>query len=115
MPVTVAALTTSGMSTHAVRSSSGAMVPWQNTCTYASVVQPSALRSTTVVKPRMTPLSSMRSTRRLTAGADRFTRCADLGERRPGMLGELGENALVGLVQTVHDHSYAINRRISYL
>ena len=28
---------------------------------------------------------------------------ADLGEGGPGMLGELGQNALVGLVQTVHD------------
>src|ERR1700694_4567617 len=74
VPVTVAALTTSGMSTHAARSSSGAMVPWQNTWTEASVFQPIALRSTIVVKPRITPLSSMRSTRLLTAGADRFTR-----------------------------------------
>ncbi|CFS56098.1 Uncharacterised protein [Mycobacterium tuberculosis] len=35
--------------------------------------QPSALRSTTVVKPLMTPLSSIRSTRRFTAGADKLT------------------------------------------
>ena len=65
----------------------------------------------TVVKPRMTPLSSIRSTRRLTAGADRFTRCADLGERRTGVLGELGQNPLVGVVQPVHMHSTLLRFR----
>jgi hypothetical protein len=35
----------------------------------------------------------------------------DLGERGPGVLGQFGQDALVDLVQTVHDHPYAINRR----
>jgi hypothetical protein len=46
----------------------------------------------------------------LTAGADKF---ADLGERRPGMLGQLGENLLVDAIQPVH-HPSCHNRLPHY-
>ena len=66
----------------------------------------------TVVNPRMTPLSSIRSTRRLTAGADRFTRCPISANVALACSAKLGQNAFVGLVQTVHDastqQSYAV-------
>ena len=65
----------------------------------------------TVVKPRITPLSSIRSTRRLTAGRRQVHPLPDLGERGPRMLGQLGQNALVGLVQTVHRHLHATKLR----
>ena len=67
-----------------------------------------------MVKPLITPLSSIRSTRRFTAGADRFTVLPDLGEGGPRMLGQLGEDALIGVVQAVHRcplSPYTINRR----
>ena len=51
-------------------SSSGDTVPRQNSSTYASVLMPSIAGSTWMVKPRMTPSATSRSTRRLTADAD---------------------------------------------
>jgi hypothetical protein len=55
------------------RSSVGETVPRQNSSTHASVLMPSVAGSTWIVKDRITPSASSRSTRRLTADAERPT------------------------------------------
>ena len=71
--VTVLAEITSGWRSTAERMTTGLVEPEQNSSTYASVPQPRAAGSSRTVKPRMTPRSCNRSTRRLTAGADKDT------------------------------------------
>jgi hypothetical protein len=58
----------------------------------------------TVVKPRMSPWSSIRSTRRF-AGARQVTPRTDLGEGRARVVGQLGQDPFVGVVETVHQGS----------
>jgi hypothetical protein len=72
-PVTVQASATSGCRLTAAAITSGEVDPPQNSSTYASVVQPSAAGSTLAVNPAIAPDARSRSTRRLTAGADRPT------------------------------------------
>ena len=72
-PVTVQASATSGWRRTAAPITSGVVFPPQNSSTYASVVQPSAAGSTRAENPVMAPEARNRSTRRLTAGADRPT------------------------------------------
>jgi len=72
-PVIVHASTTSGYRRTAAPISSGEVRPPQYSSTYASVVQPIAAGSTRAEKPVMAPAARSRSTRRLTAGADRPT------------------------------------------
>jgi hypothetical protein len=72
-PVIVHASTTSGYRRTAAPISSGEVRPPQYSSTYASVVQPIAAGSTRAEKPVIAPAARSRSTRRLTAGADRPT------------------------------------------
>ncbi len=72
-PVIVQASATSGCRLTAAAIASGEVDEPQNSSTYASVVQPSAAGSTRAVNPVIAPETRSRSTRRLTAGADRPT------------------------------------------
>jgi hypothetical protein len=72
-PETVYAPTTSGCRRVATVICAGVVRPVQNSSTNASVVQPTAAGSMTVVNPLITPLPRSRSTLRLTAGADSDT------------------------------------------
>src|SRR3954454_272369 len=72
-PETVYAPITSGCRRVATVICAGVVRPVQNSSTKASVVQPTAAGSMTAVNPLMTPAARSRSTRRLTAGAERDT------------------------------------------
>ena len=102
VPVTVAALTTSGMSAHAARSSIGRNpavaehlhvglgVPAERV---AVDDRGEAFDHAVVEHPVDATLHRRRGQIHL---------LADLGEGGPRVLGQLGEDALVGFVQTVH-------------
>ena len=113
VPVTVAALMTSGMSIHAARKlfwRDSAVAEHLHVCLgvpaeRVAVDDGGEAPDDAVVEHSVHPP--------LHRGSRQVHPLADLGVGGPGIVGQLGQNALVGLVQTVHDHLHATNHRNS--